>query len=67
MKHWYQSKTIWFNLITILVVVATFFGYTPNQELADDITLFLITMSPAINFALRLITNKGVSMAGVEK
>ena len=60
MKQFYKSKTIWFNAITILVVVATFFGYTPNAELAETATGILVALSPVINVLLRLVTNKGV-------
>ena len=62
MKSWYASKTVWFNGLTALVVVATFFGYTPNQELADQTTNFLLVSSPLVNMLLRFVTTRGVRL-----
>ena len=62
MKHTYQSKTIWFNAITIIVVFATMFGYTPNEELANTTATVLVALSPLINIALRFVTDKAVKL-----
>lgn len=62
MKKIHQSKTIIFNTLTILVVVATFFGYTPNQELSDTTASILLALSPLINIALRFVTDKKLSL-----
>lgn len=64
MKSIFKSKVIWFNAVTILVVVATFFGYTPDQELAVKTSNILLLLGPAINFALRFFTSKPVSITG---
>jgi hypothetical protein len=60
MKKIHQSKTIIFNTLTILVVVATFFGYTPNQELAENTSAILLALAPLINIALRFVTDKAI-------
>lgn len=62
MKKIYQSKTIIFNTLTILIVVATFFGYTPDQELADNTTTILLALSPLINLVLRFVTDKKLAL-----
>lgn len=59
-KPYYQSKTFWFNVLTIITVVATFYGYVPNQGLADQASGILIAVSPLINLILRFITTKGL-------
>jgi len=52
-KPWYQSKTLWFNVLTLVVAVAAGFGFAefePNQE--------VITIAGGVvalvNLALRL-------------
>lgn len=61
-KKIYQSKTFWFNALTVLVVVASFFGYEQNQELASNTQATLLALSPLINIALRAVTNKPVTL-----
>ena len=59
-KAWYQSKTIWFNTLTFVVIVATFFGYTPNSEVAETTSAILIALSPVVNLILRAITKEPI-------
>lgn len=60
MKSFLASKTVWFNTLSILVVVATFFGYVPNQELMAKVSAGLLMIAPLINLVLRFYTSKGV-------
>jgi len=60
MKNALKSKTLWFNLLTIVVAIATFFQYTPNQDLAEQVTGYLLVIAPAVNLLLRFITDKGI-------
>lgn len=60
-KPWYQSKTLWFNVLTIVTAAATYFGFTPDQELSNNVTSFLVAMSPVINIGLRLITKQPIN------
>lgn len=62
MKHLYQSKTIWFNALTVIVVFATMFGYTPNEDIANTTATILVALAPLINIALRLVTDKGIKI-----
>lgn len=62
MKKIHQSKTVIFNTLTILVVLATFFGYTPDQELAENTATILLALSPLINLVLRFVTDKKLSL-----
>jgi len=59
-KSWYQSKTFWFNGLTVLLVVATFFGFEQNVELAETTRGILISVAPIINIVLRLVTSEPI-------
>mgnify|MGYP001558755394 CR=1 FL=1 len=60
-KSLMKSKIVWFNGLTILVTLATFFGYTPNQELSGQVTTFLLLLAPVVNLLLRFITTQGLT------
>ena len=62
MKEWYLSKTVWFNVLTALVTIASFFGYTPNQEIANQTTTYLLVSAPVVNLLLRFVTTQGVRL-----
>lgn len=57
-----KSKTIIFNVLTVLIVIATFMGYTPNQELAELVSQILIGLAPLINIVLRFVTKEPISI-----
>lgn len=63
-KPWYQSKTVWFNALTILIAIATYFGYTPDQQVSTNVASFLVVVSPIVNLYLRHKTTQGVSYTG---
>lgn len=60
-KPWYQSKTVWFNTLTFIVVIATFFGYTPNTQIVETTTAILVALSPVVNLILRAITKQPIN------
>lgn len=60
-KSWYQSKTIWFNALTILVAVAAYFGWTPDQNVTSQVSGFLVAIAPLANIVLRLVTKEPIS------
>lgn len=62
MKNIFASKTIWWNLITVIVCVATFYGYTPDQALAQNVSGVMLVISPVINLILRYFTEKGIAI-----
>ena len=62
MKRFYLSKTMWFNALSILLGVALFFGYTPDENLMAETTKYLLIITPFINLLLRLMTKKGITL-----
>lgn len=61
-KVFYKSKTFWFNGLTVVVVGAAAFGYTPDPEVSQAVSKLLLASSPVINLVLRYFTNKGVTL-----
>ena len=62
MKRFYRSKTIIFNVLTVVIVLATMLGFTPNQEVAEVTTGLLVALAPIVNIILRTVTNKSVTL-----
>jgi len=60
-KPWYLSKVVWFNGVTIIVAVATFLGWTPDQNLMAQLTAFLTAIAPVVNLGLRFVTNSSIT------
>lgn len=63
-KPWYKSKTLWFNLaflvLTLILVVARFFGYgdfEPGVEWQEIVAV----VGSVINLILRYATKKPIS------
>jgi hypothetical protein len=63
-KHWYESKTIWFNLIITAMTLAT--SATPNLEalMTPEVYGVLATGVAFINAILRLLTGKPIKGGG---
>lgn len=63
-KHWYQSKTIWFNLIITAMTLAT--SATPSLEtlMTPEVYGVLATGVAFINAILRLLTGKPIKGGG---
>lgn len=61
-KHWYQSKTIAFNALAVLLAVAMLLGFGdhPTPEVADQVTSALVAVVGAVNIVLRLVTSRSV-------
>ena len=57
-KSWYQSKTLWFNILALAVAVAISFGYT--GELPEEWAVFVPAIVAIINMLLRLVTNQSI-------
>jgi ABC-type uncharacterized transport system permease subunit len=65
-KSIFKSKTAWFNVLTIVITVATMYGFTPNQELTDKVAALMVVLSPVINLILRFVTKKPVHVVPEE-
>jgi hypothetical protein len=60
MKRWFKSKTIWFNALTIIVAVASYYGWTPDPDVTTGVAHFLVAIAPAVNLVLRFWTRKAI-------
>lgn len=58
-KKWYESKTLWFNIVALLVAVLENYGYT--GVLQDEWLPFVPVIIVLVNFALRLVTKQAVA------
>lgn len=61
MKKWWQSRTIWFNIGSVLLVIGTEFAsfvefLDPAQQ--DDVRFWLALFTAAGNAILRSVTTK---------
>lgn len=57
MKNWYQSKTIWVNVLTLVVMILS--SLAQWQELAAYAPTLLAVVS-TINIVLRFLTDKSI-------
>lgn len=57
-KAFYVSKRFWFNALTVIFVAAQFFGFTPNEALAEQTTNVLVAIVPLINIFLAWVSKK---------
>ena len=58
MKKWYTSKTLWFNILALVVLVAGSFGYT--GELPAEWAVFAPAIVALVNFVLRFVTKEPI-------
>jgi len=59
-KKWYESKTLWFNVLALVVAVAANYGYT--GELPSEWGLFVPVIVIIINLILRLVTKQPLTV-----
>jgi hypothetical protein len=60
MKAFYESKTFWFNALTVVLAIAAYFGFGEFQ--ADPKALELGSVIVAvINIVLRFATSKAIA------
>jgi len=60
-KVFWQSKTFWFNVLAIIVMVAGAFGFS-DFKLSPDYQQLAVGLIAVINLALRFITKKGITL-----
>jgi hypothetical protein len=58
MKKWYESKTLWFNIIGLLVAAAAEFTTAFPSGAIAEVSGFILTIG---NIILRLITNTTIN------
>lgn len=63
MKYWWESKTIWFNLLYLVVVIAGSFGYAsyiPNEQDKQTLEAIAILINAVVNLWLRFKTDEPI-------
>jgi len=56
-KFWYQSKTLWVNIISLaIVIIGTMAGW---QEMRDYAPMLMAVVN-TLNIVLRLVTYEGI-------
>jgi hypothetical protein len=56
-KEWYQSKTIWINILSLVVLVlSTMAGWVELKDMAPQM-LFAVNI---INIGIRFLTSGGI-------
>ena len=64
MKKYYQSRTIWYNTVTVLAVIVAVlgqYGVVPDADAITKATEINTMLAPLVNIFLRSITNKGLT------
>jgi len=57
-KPWYSSKTVWFNVLALVVAVAATFGY--SGELPAHWAQLVPAIVAGVNLLLRWITKQPI-------
>lgn len=63
-KHWYQSKTIWFNLIVTAATLASSATPALEQHMSAEVYGVIASGVSFINAILRLVTGKPIKGGG---
>ena len=64
-KSFYTSKRFYFNALTVIFVVAQFFGFTPNEAIATQTTNILTAIVPLVNIFLAFISKKPLGLGAL--
>ncbi len=56
------SKTLWFNVIALIVLVAGSFGFT-QAEIDPNLETYALVIVTVVNILLRLVTKQPVKIA----
>lgn len=65
MKKWYESRTIWLNIISALIELANLL--MDNPIIPKNMTGVLTIVVNILNVALRFLTNTGIEVSNNEK
>lgn len=60
-KPFYESKTLWFNVLFGLVALAGVFGFADFQPSENTVEIVAVLVAAA-NIALRLVTKQPVAI-----
>lgn len=63
-KHWYESKTIWFNAIVVAVGLATSATPALEQYMSAEMYGVIASFVAFINAVLRLATGQPIKKGG---
>jgi len=63
MKPWYLSKTFWFNVLYLVLGVATYFGWLDFKPDTNTIELASVVVA-VINIILRYVTTVPITLKG---
>lgn len=70
-KAWWQSKTIWFNVLSLLAAVLTqveeFVGTLPEGTIPDGATEVIVGIMAVVNVVLRALTKEPVKLTDPKK
>lgn len=58
-KLLWKSKTFWFNILAVLVIVAQAFGYSSFQP-GPEVEQFGVVLVAIVNICLRIYTSQAV-------
>jgi len=58
-KPWYKSKTIWFNIVSLVTILLSFKGVELTEDEKTVIATAIITI---VNIILRLVTHEPVKV-----
>jgi hypothetical protein len=62
-KKWYQSKTLWVNLLTLTAATIGYIASVAGDLDLNPQVVILLTgvVLPLVNMILRIMTNNGIS------
>lgn len=61
-KTWYESKTMAFNLLSVIVAIAFLFGFDAHvaPEYVEEVVGFAVMIVSVVNMGLRLVSRSPV-------
>ena len=64
MKSYLQSKRFWFNALTVVLAVASYYGFSPDPQVTNGVANTLVVASPIVNLLLTMFASKtGIALS----
>jgi len=60
-KNWYNSRTIWVNLVAGIFALLAVIGFTPENISQEETVAAIMAIISAINILLRFFTDKPIA------